>query len=173
MEKLQKKQNEIREKYNYNIEITGFVSGDETNKSYSFSIRNMNKYADTYVDERNYKNYKECLEEAIKYFNKNFKKQLKMEKLTGKEILELLTNISWEDLGYDNVDWENLLFGKVEVTAQYGGEGKGEEYYKVYHFVDHDVYIRIDGFYQSYNGAEFHEAPYEVKPIQKTIIVYS
>ena len=48
----------------------------------------------------------------------------------------------------------------------------GEKYYHVYHFVDHDVYIRIDGWYESYNGAEFHEAPYEVKPIQKTITVF-
>ena len=95
-----------------------------------------------------------------------------MNKLTGTEILKLLENIRWRDLGYGHVDWGFFNFGEVKEIAQYGGEGKGDKYYRVYHFVDHDVYIRIDGWYQSYNGAEFSDAPYEVRPQQKTITVF-
>ena len=97
-----------------------------------------------------------------------------MEKLTGKKILNILQEkeVSWEDLGYDCVNWKELNLGDVKCVDSYGGEGQGETYYKVYHFKNHDVYIRIDGFYQSYNGAEFDNPPYEVKPKEKTIIVY-
>jgi uncharacterized protein YlxP (DUF503 family) len=92
-----------------------------------------------------------------------------------KEILERLEerNISWTELGYQDVDWDALELGKVNVVASYGGEGQGETYYVVYHFVDHDKYIRINGFYSSYNGADFDNAPYEVTPQQKTITVYN
>ena len=97
-----------------------------------------------------------------------------MENLTGKQILEILKEkkISWDDLGYGYVDWKELQLGEVKTVENYGGEGMGEKYYKVYHFIKHDVYIRIDGYYQSYNGAEFENPPYEVKPIEKTVIFY-
>lgn len=97
-----------------------------------------------------------------------------MKKLTGDQILELIKEkkISWNDLGKGYVDWEEYGFGKVKTVDEYGGEGMGEKYYHVYHFVDHDVYIRIDGYYQSYNGAEFENAPYEVKPVERTVIFY-
>jgi len=97
-----------------------------------------------------------------------------MEKLTGDEILKGLEerNIPWEDLGDDIIEWEDLPFGKVELIDEYGGENCGSDYWKVYHFIEHDVYIRIDGWYQSYHGTEFNNAPYEVKPQQKVITVY-
>lgn len=97
-----------------------------------------------------------------------------MKKLTGKEILNILNEkeISWSDLGYGEVDWETLDLGKVVTVVSYGSEGMGDEYYAVYHFINHHVYIRIDGCYQLYIGAEFYEAPYEVKPEEKIITVY-
>lgn len=66
-----------------------------------------------------------------------------------------------------NLNWEEV--------EQYGGEGKGEEWYSVKYFPDYDVYIRVDGFYQSYSGTDFYEGwgcCSEVKKIQKTITVY-
>lgn len=117
-----------------------------------------------------------------------------MKKLTGEEILEIISqnytenNFAYnffEDLSQDSEvpqdirdgNSEEILnylgLGKVEEVEQYGGEGKGDTWYSVKHFVDHDVYIRIDGWYASYNGAEFDEGyGKEVKPQEKVITVY-
>ncbi len=52
-------------------------------------------------------------------------------------------------------------------------EGQGDTCYTVKHFVDHDVYIRTDGFYSSYNGTDFdYGFGKEVKPKEKVITVY-
>jgi len=71
--------------------------------------------------------------------------------------------------------YKNPVLGVVKQVAQHGGEGKGEDWWVVYHFVDHNVFIRVDGYYQSYNGTEFYDGwncCSEVSPQQKTITVY-
>lgn len=59
-------------------------------------------------------------------------------------------------------------------VEQYGGEGKGDTWYSVKYFKDYDVYLRINGWYQSHNGTDFNgwEDVEEVRPQQKTITVY-
>jgi len=64
-------------------------------------------------------------------------------------------------------DWEEV--------AQYGGEGKGNTWYSVKYFPDLNIYIKVNGYYQSYNGTEFYEgwdSCSQVRPTQKTITVY-
>lgn len=46
--------------------------------------------------------------------------------------------------------------GKVKEVEQIGGEGEGDSWYSVKHFVDYGVFIRIDGNYSSYNGTDFY-----------------
>lgn len=55
----------------------------------------------------------------------------------------------------------------------YGGEGQGDEYWSVYAFTrdDEKVYVQFNGWYASYNGAEFTEW-YFVEPKQKVITVF-
>lgn len=68
---------------------------------------------------------------------------------------------------------ELLGLGEIKEVDSYGGEGQGETWYTIKHFVDHDVYIRTDGFYSSYNGTDFYDGwGEEVKPVQKTVTVY-
>ena len=60
-------------------------------------------------------------------------------------------------------------------VEQYGGEDQGSTWYSVKYFPDHDVYIRVDGYYSSYNGTDFNgwdDDCKEVRPKQKTITVY-
>lgn len=60
-------------------------------------------------------------------------------------------------------------------VEQYGGEDQGSTWYSVKYFPDHDVYIRVDGYYSSYNGTDFNGWDgdcKEVRPKQKTITVY-
>ena len=63
---------------------------------------------------------------------------------------------------------------KWEEIAQKGGEGEGDEWYSVKYFPEHDVYIRVDGYYASHEGTSFNgwEDCTEVVPTQRTITVY-
>ena len=65
--------------------------------------------------------------------------------------------------------------GECREVDQYGGESQGEDWWSVKYFPDHDVYIKVEGSYSSYNGTEFYdgwESCREVKPKEKLIIVY-
>lgn len=55
----------------------------------------------------------------------------------------------------------------------FGGEGMGDEYWSVYSFFrgEEKVYVKFNGWYQSYNGADYTEWLF-VEPKQKTITVY-
>lgn len=91
------------------------------------------------------------------------------------EILEVLKSKlnSVDDFAYEEFELPEL--GDYTVAAKYGGGGKGETWYKVFHFTKHDVYIRVDGYYTSYNGTDFYDgwdSCSEVRPVQKTITVY-
>lgn len=59
---------------------------------------------------------------------------------------------------------------KVEYADSYGGEGMGDRYWTVYKFSQGEnvEYLKFDGWYQSYNGAEFSEY-FWVKPKQVTV----
>lgn len=61
-----------------------------------------------------------------------------------------------------------------EEVEQYGGEGQGDTWYSVKYFPNHNIYIRVDGFYQSHYGTDFSgwDCLTEVTPKQKTITVY-
>lgn len=124
-----------------------------------------------------------------------------MNKLTAKEILEIVEkNYSessfayneWTELEEDSelelteeeealsyseqekVILQKLGLGEVEEVDHYGGEGQGDTWYSVKHFKDHDVYIRIDGYYSSYNGTDFYEGyGREVRPKEKVITVFN
>jgi len=100
--------------------------------------------------------------------------------MTYKEINDKLKELSGsvnearEILEYPDEETEKI-FGKIESIDSYGGEGQGETYYNIFFFPEHDVYLRIDGFYSSYEGVDYIEgwdSISQVKPKQKTITVY-
>lgn len=62
--------------------------------------------------------------------------------------------------------------GEIVEIEQYGGEGQGERWWTVKHFVDHDVYLKTSGHYSSYNGTDFYDWGKEVKPVIKTVTVF-
>lgn len=64
---------------------------------------------------------------------------------------------------------------KFNYEADYGGEGMGEEYWSVYSFTNKEgekVYVKFDGWYQSYNGSEFTEW-FFVEPKQVTVTKFT
>ena len=94
--------------------------------------------------------------------------------MTAQEILQVIeeNDISVSDFAYGEFDSPEGV-GEWEEVDQYGGEGQGDTWYSVKYFKDHNVYIKTDGFYSSYNGTEFDEGyGREVFSKQKTITVY-
>ena len=94
--------------------------------------------------------------------------------MTGKEIIEAIknANISVGDFAYGDFDSPEEV-GEWEEVEQYGGEGKGTDWYSIKYFKEHDVYIRTEGYYQSYSGTEFYDGyGEEVKPKEVTVTQY-
>jgi hypothetical protein len=94
--------------------------------------------------------------------------------MTAKEILEIAEkNLTIEDFAEGYYDPTEYGFGTVQTVDSYGGEEQGSTYYTVRYFVDHNVYIRTEGYYSSYHGTDW-DFGYgkEVFPKQKTITVY-
>lgn len=94
--------------------------------------------------------------------------------MNANEIIQALMEAGYH---MDDFNWGSYSkapqVGASEVVERYGGEGQGETYYVVRYFRDHDVYLRADGVYTSYEGVEWGwEDVREVKPKQKTITVY-
>lgn len=108
-----------------------------------------------------------------------------MEKLTFSQIIEHVQKYydsvyefaddSGNDFTKTGKDYDCHGLGVMNEVEQVGGEGKGDTWYSVKYFQDHDVYIKVSGWYQSYSGTDFgdwDEACKEVRPQEKTITVY-
>lgn len=115
-----------------------------------------------------------------------------MQKLTFEEISEILHSDlfeengimpepwMWEDtpMSVSDLDEGNDLLkeqyerlGEIEMVEHHGGEGEGDDYYTVYHFKNHDVWIQFQGWYASHVGSEY-EGMFEVQPEQKLVTIY-
>jgi len=83
---------------------------------------------------------------------------------------KLLSNYLDDD--FDSPIPEGWSFDE-KCVAHYGGQDQGSDYWTVWRFKngDTEVLIRVDGWYQSYHGAEFNGYR-EVIARQKTITVY-
>lgn len=81
-----------------------------------------------------------------------------------------------EDLpSLKHYDYKDVL-GEVEVVGKGGGADKGSDWFRVLHFKEHDVYLKISGWYQSHCGTEFDDfesAVSIVRPAEKVITVFN
>lgn len=112
--------------------------------------------------------------------------------LTEEQVGEWLTKISYEQ-GYED-EWEEespcidfsaiselptwrdpleTPIGIVKEVDEYGGEGQGDQYWKIYSVTQGETVrsFKLDGWYASYDGGYYDEF-YEVKPELKTITVW-
>lgn len=78
------------------------------------------------------------------------------------------------DLITGGTDIDDLSLGKIEIVDEYGGMGQGDDYWKVYHFLDYNIYLKVEGYYQSYDGIYIDgwSSCYRVFPKEKVITVY-
>jgi len=97
-------------------------------------------------------------------------------KKTYNEILEILKQVAeLSDFAYDQVGYEEFGLGEVKEVNKTGGMDKGSNWSSTKHFIDHDVYIQVKGYYSSYVGTEFgdwDDSVFEVFPKQVTKIVF-
>lgn len=96
--------------------------------------------------------------------------------MNSSEILLKLRSWDAEEIAdgyFSKADKERLIeeFGKYQIVAKKGGEDEGTEYWKVYYFEEHDVYIKVNGYYSSYEGVSDIEM-FEVFPKEVTITIY-
>lgn len=98
-------------------------------------------------------------------------------KKTYEEILAILKDKIdlVDDFAYGEFYPEELGLGTIEEVHQQGGEGEGDYWCSVKYFKDHDIYIKVYGYYSSYHGTDFE--PWDgscskVEPKEKTITVY-
>lgn len=94
--------------------------------------------------------------------------------MNAQEIIAALEEleISSEQLGHEDFDSKEVeaKLGKFDLVDN---ERINDDTWAVYHFIEHDVYLRIDGTYSSYEGSDFSDASlYEVVPKEKVSIVY-
>ena len=86
-------------------------------------------------------------------------------KWAGQNVDIALTSRNGELIPSDDI-------GPVCMVAEYGGEGQGDDYWVVAHFKKFDAYVRVDGYYSSYDGGYLDGTPYFVIPVEKTVIEY-
>lgn len=61
-----------------------------------------------------------------------------------------------------------------KAVAHYGGEDQGSDYWTIWQFTHADgtsVLIRVNGWYQSYNGSDYNDYE-QVVAKEKTVTVY-
>lgn len=80
--------------------------------------------------------------------------------------IKLIDNYKILDLG--SLIKEHLGEYEVVHTSDFYD---GYECFGVLYFKEHDIYVKVSGYYSSYNGTEWSTLR-EVKPKEKTIIVY-
>lgn len=98
-----------------------------------------------------------------------------MNKMTPQEVYEALKAgvERVRDLAFEDFEVEGL--GNYKVVSKTGGEDRGSDWTKVFHFPDHNTYIKVSGYYQSYSGCDFEDfddAVSIVVPQEKVITVY-
>jgi hypothetical protein len=103
-----------------------------------------------------------------------------MEKLTYAEIAERLQKYySDQDAGVEDFagsrNFDADLIALVGEIKHVEHDRVNDDYWDVYYFVDHDVYIQVMAYYASHSGVDYYDGwdcLSEVRPVTKTITVY-
>lgn len=98
-----------------------------------------------------------------------------MEKLTAEQIIEIIkkNGINVDIFAYGGFNSFELGLGESKQIEQEGGEGEGESWHSVRYFKDHDIYLRVDATYTSYEGTDFSDSTIEeVRPVERMVTFY-
>jgi len=90
------------------------------------------------------------------------------------ELKSKIEEVGVDAVGYEDYDEVESGLYLTTVHEVGGGEGGGDYVERVY---EHDndgepIFVRITGYYSSYNGTDWNDGVKQVFPKQKTITVY-
>lgn len=97
---------------------------------------------------------------------------------TAAELIQYIKDENLEELFFSEEDLNEELtaeqrefLGKVELKDY---TCNSDEMYSVIHLEDHNVFLKLEGEYDSYGGGEhdYYQGINEVKPEQQTITIY-
>lgn len=89
--------------------------------------------------------------------------------MTAQEIISKINEFGVYD--FANGYCKTNEMGKFTLLARRGGTDQGSEWWRVFYFEDHDIYIKAEGCYTSYEGVYDLEV-FEVEPEEVMITVY-
>ena len=91
------------------------------------------------------------------------------------EIRKWLEVIEEEEIcSFSDEEFVNTPFGKLQVVNEYGGEGQGERIGMVIHFIEHNLYLEVSTYYDSWNGYDYKEGTwFTVYPCIQVSKVYT
>lgn len=92
-----------------------------------------------------------------------------------KDILgEILEHSTLVEFAYEDFDTTKIKgkLGDFKVVARRGGSDQGTEWWNIFYFKEHDIYIKFDGYYTSYDGLEDVDA-FQVYPKEVMVTVYN
>lgn len=75
----------------------------------------------------------------------------------------------------ENEYLDSIGIGGWKEVDSTGGMDEGSNWTSTKYFHKHDIYIKVQGYYQSHHGTDFYDewdSCSEVRPVEKTIIVY-
>lgn len=84
---------------------------------------------------------------------------------------EIFTNVNQVPAKYPELKIEFERLGSFNLIDHNSGSEHSTECWSVYYFIEHDVYIKFDGYYSSYSDGELRSMK-QVFPHEKTMIVY-
>jgi hypothetical protein len=96
-------------------------------------------------------------------------------------VSELVEVLKYQSSVYVKSNYPNRIANDfiIDIVERKGGEDQGTEYYTVFRISKvnelNSVYIKISGYYSSYDDYEyqnFNESVKLVKSVEKTIIIY-
>ena len=90
--------------------------------------------------------------------------------------IETLSNSCGIDIENDDIEQINKINNlniKSQFVKQFGGEGKGDDYYSIFRFYNdfEELFVKFDGYYSSYDDSSFSSWFY-VYPEQVLITEY-
>jgi len=95
--------------------------------------------------------------------------------MTAQEIIEKAKEIYKDNISDFAYGPTPDVGGLVLEVNRTGGMDEGSNWSRTYHFTEHDVYLKVSGYYQSHYGTDFDngwDSVQEVRPKEKTITVY-
>lgn len=122
------------------------------------------------------------------------KKMSKGESVSFEDAMDLLNTVEvYQDIDFKysineylegndcDIEWDIMseILSSIDdkkyfvTVEEYGGEGKGDEWYHVIKHVESGRFMECDGWYASYEGFNYDDSNFiEVKPVEVTVTKY-